>query len=197
MPDPCKQHVVSVLVADRVGILRDICTAVSDMGADIPGISQTVVMGYFTVILTAVFDKPVASDDVRKAIERNFAKSEASVAVRPCTDQTAALPVHGDRYILTVSGRDQKGILRVVTVFLADRGINIEDWYVHPRGGETTHIGKVTVPGRLDIKHLQDELTERLAGMGLVPKVQHENIFRATNDIGAIKSLLTEGSHAR
>jgi predicted amino acid-binding ACT domain protein len=38
-----KRYVLSVLVSDRVGILRDITAAVADLGANIDGISQTVV----------------------------------------------------------------------------------------------------------------------------------------------------------
>ena len=78
-----KRYVISVLVSDRVGVLRDITSAVTGMGANIDGISQTVVEGYFTVILTATFDRPKPPEEVREAILENFRKDEASVVVRP------------------------------------------------------------------------------------------------------------------
>ena len=45
------RYVVSVVVPDRVAILRDITSAVADLGGNIDGISQTVVQGYFTGVV--------------------------------------------------------------------------------------------------------------------------------------------------
>ena len=73
------RYVVSVLVADRVGILRDITGALADMGARIDGISQTVEAGYFTVILTASFDDKVSMEEIRNSIVQNFSADEAAV----------------------------------------------------------------------------------------------------------------------
>lgn len=52
------RYVISLLVADRIGILRELTTAVTDLGANIEGISQTVVQGYFTVIMIAGCSAP-------------------------------------------------------------------------------------------------------------------------------------------
>ena len=190
------RYVISVLVADRVAILRDITSAVTDLGANIDGISQTVVEGYFTVILTATFPALVSADSVRNAIQANFGSHEASIVVIAYdTDRAARPPVHGERYVFTVTGRDRPGILKTITTFLADKGINIEDWQVHFSADGVTHIGEVTVPRVLDVKQLQDEFRPLMASLNLVSCVQHENIFRATNEVGAIRALLEEGTH--
>jgi glycine cleavage system transcriptional repressor len=193
-----RQHfVVSVLVADRVGILRDITSAVTDMGANIDGISQTVVRGYFTVILTASMDRPHTPQSVREAIAGNFAPGEASIVVRPYDPAAdASYPTQGDRYVLTMTGKDRKGILKATTAFLAARNINIEDWYVIFEGDGVTHIGEITVPDRLDIKHVQAELAQTARELGLQSFIQHENIFRVTNEVGAVRELLRDGRHA-
>ena len=186
-----RHFVISVLVSDRVGILRDISTAVHDLCANIDKISQTVVMGHFTVILTATFDTPCAAETIRTAVLRNFAKDEALIVVRPFRPESVReSPPSGDRYILTLNGKDRKGILKTVTTFLAEKKINIEDWYVHLDEDETTHIGEITVPPLLDIEQVQHELAQIASAMGLASSVQHENIFRATNEIGPINFLL-------
>lgn len=191
------RFVVSVLVSDRVGVLRDITTAVSDMGANIDGISQTVVEGYFTVILTATFKKPQQPNAIARAIEENFRRDEASVVVRPYNRPSPELhTVDGETYVLTLSGRDRPGILKTVTTFLASRGINVEDWYVEFRGAHVTHMGEVTVPAALDIQQVKDELRRAVAPLKLDSDLQHENIFRATNEVGPIKSLLGGKPHA-
>jgi len=185
------RYVISVLVSDRVGILRDITSAATDRGANIDGISQTVVEGFFTVILTASFDRPCSADAVRDAILGNFPPGEASLVVRPAPPVGAARPAAaGERYIVTMNGADRKGILKTVTAFFASKGINVEDWYVEFSGAHVTHIGEVTVPRRLDIQQIQEEFRTVASSLGLVSLLQHNNIFRAINEIGPIQSLL-------
>jgi len=187
------RYVVSVLVADRVGILRDVTTAVTDMGANIDGISQTIVAGYFTVILTATFPESHSPADIQEAILHHFARHEAAVMVQPYAASEQRAPVKGSRYIVTITGRDRPRIMKTITTYFADKGINIEDWYVDFEGENVRHIGEVTVPRLLDIKQVQDEFQQLLAALGLDTNFQHENIFRATNEIGAIATLLQGG----
>lgn len=187
------RFVISVLIADRVGILRDVTSALTDLGANIDGISQTVVRGYFTVILTASFAAPISADAVESAIAGNFRKGEASIVVRPYDPKAEArAPARGDLYIITVTGRDRAGILKAATAFLASKGINIEDWYVIFEDSHVTHIGEITVPDKLDIKQVQDEFGQLMDAMELRTYIQHDNIFRATNEVGPIKVLLSE-----
>ena len=186
-----QRFVISVLVADRVGILRDITAALTDMDANIDGISQTVVEGYFTVILTATFDRAADCDEIHRALATRFGAAEASVAVRPFGRVAVRKPtVAGERYVVTLSGPDAKGILKGITAHLAERGVNVEDWYVHFDGARVTHVGEVTVPGLLDIQQVQKELQELMRPFGHRVSVQHENIFRATNDIGPVRALV-------
>ena len=188
------RHVISVLISDRVGVLRDITSAVTALGGNIDGISQTVVQGYFTVILTASFSRPCDAETIRSAILKNFAPDEASVVVRPYERAGEAEPtVRGERYILTLNGNDRPGILKTVTSFLAEKGVNIEDWFVEFHAGHVVHVGEITLPAQLDIRQLQTELKRTASALGLESVLQHENIFRATNDIGPIRALL-EGS---
>lgn len=189
------QYVISVLVADRVGILRDITAALTDMGANIVGISQTVVQGYFTVIVIAAFQKAHSQDEIGAAIGRQMHDAEPSVLVRKY-EMSGRKPVSGDRYILSMSGKDKPGILKAVTVFLAEKGVNVEDLFFRISGENVTHIGEVTVPRKLDIKQCQEELQSLLAPMGLAVGLQHENLFRVTNEVGAIQTLIRENGNA-
>ena len=197
-PSP-HRYVISVLIADRVAVLRDITSAVADLGGNIAGISQTVVAGYFTVILTASFTHPHTCESLRSAILDNFKGNEASIIVIPYDTQRASRhPVRGDRYIVTIAGTDRPGILKAVTTFLAEKGINVEDWHVAFEEDGVVHIGEITIPRLLDLKQVQDELHQILAPTGLVTCIQHENIFRVTNEVGAIgRMLLEEQSHAQ
>ena len=183
------RYVLSILIADRIGILSAITSGVTDLGANIEGISQTVVQGYFTVIMTVAFPQAVGEEAIRCAILNRFHKDEASVLVRPYTPR-ARVPVLGDSYILTMSGKDQPGILKALTGYLAEKKINVEDLFFRIVGAKVTHIGEVTVPAQLDLKQVQDELRDVMAPFALVIGLQHENLFRATNEVGSIRRLL-------
>jgi len=192
-----KRFVLSVLVPDRVGILRDISTAVAGLGANIDGISQTVTAGYFTVILTVTLDKSTSAETVREAVTAAFPAGEASVIVRDHGRRAARAPHRNtDRYVFTARGPDRRGILKAVTTYLAEKGINIEDWYVSFEGENVTHVGEVSVPSILDIQQVKSDLQQRLSPFGLTVGFQHENIFRVTHEVGAVRPLIVGKSNA-
>lgn len=194
MPVSIQRYVISVLIPDRVGILSGITSAIADLGANIEGISQTVVQGYFTVIVIAAFKTDIGEDAIGNAIQSRFRKNEAAVLVRPF-DPAAQVASEGDRYILTMSGKDCAGILKALTTYLAGQKINVEDLFFRISGEQVTHIGEVTVPRALDIKHVQDGLCQTMAPLGIAVSLQHENIFRATNEVGSVGLMLKENRH--
>lgn len=187
------RYIISVLIADRPGILRDITGAVAAMDANIDGIRQTVVAGYFTVMLTASFSQPYTPDEIQKKMMNAFSPGEASITVIPYDEHKVDKRQAGDAYIVTLTGDDCRGILKAITAFFAERNINIEDWNVEFSGPRITHVGQITVPKRLDIKQLQIEFRHLADSLALQAGIQHENIFRAISEVGPIKPLVTRG----
>jgi len=186
------RHVISVLIADRPGILRDVTAAVSALDGNIDAIRQTVVAGYFTVMLTATFPEPCRSEDLQRRMQQAFAPGEAHIATTPYDAAYAKSHAPGERYVVTLTGIDHSGILSAVTGFMATRHINIEDWNVIFDGNHVTHVAEVTVPPNLDIKQLQIEFRHLAETLGLHAGIQHENIFRAISEVGPIKPLVTK-----
>lgn len=189
------KFVVSVLVPDRVGILKRITAALNGLGGNITGISQTVVQGYFTVIVIVEFKAGVERGKIYEALTNRFENKDASVVVRDFEDARLPKP-DGSRYILTMFGKEQPGILKRVTAFLAEKNVNIEDLFFKIQGDRVTHIGELTVPDALDVRQLQEDLQALLAPMELRGMLQHENIFRATNEVDAVIALLREENNA-
>ncbi len=187
--DPTR-YVISVLAPDRIGIIKRITSAITDLGGDIDGMSQTVIHGYFTVILTAKFQSAYTKDEIHRAILNNFDAGEASVVIRDFEERNLPEKIQNrERYILTLTGQDRPGILKTVTSYLAENNINIEDYYFTIQGEHVTHIGEVSVPTEIDIKQLQGELQTLVASIDLVATLQHEFLFRAANDIFSIRQL--------
>lgn len=190
------KFVLSILVADHPGIMCAITSAITDQGGNINGIRQTVVEGYFSIILTATFAAGATAANLHAAVTANFPPGEASIVVRPYAPVAMdSAIIGGTTYILVIAGPDRPGILRAATGCLANHGVNIEDWSYHFDGPQVTYIGVLTVPRDVAVAAMQDVLRATLAPLEITCSLQHENIFRATSEIGPVKSIL-EGRHA-
>lgn len=183
-----RRYVISVLIPDTVGILHKISSAVTGRGGNIDSLSQTVVEGYFTVILTATYERNVTAELVQGDVKSRFSDSEAQVAVRPFVRQMTSSS--GERCVLTVTGRDAKGVVKAVTGVLASLNINIEDWFMNLSGRKAVYVGEVVVPAGTDLKRVKALVRGALSDLDLKVSLQSENIFRATNDIGSVHDLL-------
>lgn len=183
------QFVVSVLLPDRVGILNTVSKAIADYGGNIDSLSQTVTNGYFTLVLTAQFEAPVSREGLQQAIARGFDIDEASIVVREHTPPPSSAPPT-QRYILTMSGADRPGLLKTVTGFLVEKGINIIDYYFDFHRGKVVHIAEVEIAEEKDVHTVSESLKQLLANDGFQTTLQHEYLFRATNEIFSIRQLV-------
>jgi len=85
--------------------------------------------------------------------------------------------------VITAFGRDQPGIVRRFSQYLAGKDINIVDLYGDRTGDEFVLIGQLEVPKRWDIRLLQEDLAQMGSELGFAVKLQHENVFVATNQL--------------
>jgi len=188
MREPSR-HVIAVLLPDRVGILRDVTAGVVALGGNIEGIRQTVVDGFFSLVFTAAFPAGVTAETVRAALARRL-DADASLTVRAYGARPRPPLAGGVRYVAMTRGPDRPGTIHAVSAFFVEHGINIEDWQVESDGADTIYTAQVTLPPSVDFRRVQAAFRARLAPRGLSATIVHENIFRATNEIGPIKGLL-------
>lgn len=180
-----QEFVISVLTPDRVGLIAGVTHAVYAAGGNIRAISQTVLQGYFTIILTATLPDECAPAQLQRAIEATGRAGELSVLVRPRANAgspPAALPA-GDRFVLTISGPDQPGILARISAYLASRGINIEDLAAHTDNARFLVMGEVVLPASEDVRQVYIDLSALLPADDRLVTLQHVNVFAATNEI--------------
>ena len=74
MSETGNQFVISIMSRDRVGIVYEISKAISELDGNIADIRQSVLCGYFTMILLASFPDAVN----QRAIERKLAEVDAN-----------------------------------------------------------------------------------------------------------------------
>ena len=181
-----KRFVITVLAQDRVGIIADVSRVLYDLGGNLEALSQTVVWGWFTMIICAAFPEEVHADEVRSAIEQAGAFAATVLpfdAFKPCR------PIDGEPFVVTASGRDKPGIVHRLTQCFARKGINIEDVWNEVRAGDFIVIFHVTVPAHVDPKDARYDLEQAGEEAGVTVTMQHQDIFTATNSLSVHSSV--------
>jgi glycine cleavage system transcriptional repressor len=188
-PIVAKRYIITLMAANRVGILAAISTAMAELGGDLHEVSQTVMQKYFTIILAAEFpdhrNPQVVVDHLRDVcrpygVEVNLKD--------PSQEQLQEEPPGGvERYFLTLTGHDTPGVIRKISSRLAEERIDITDLYaVRGRSDDDqitfVMVMELAVPLGTDALALQKELEAMGDSIGLAAALQHENIFAATND---------------
>ena len=193
MQRPCqpqtRRFVTSVLVTDRVGLLRDITQAVFALEGNIGSIRQTVIDGFFNLVFTSDHPGPVTPESLRALLGSSL-ESEAVVTVLDRPETHAQAVPAGSRFVVMTRGEDRPGTILAITSFLVEHGVNIEDWLVEEEDGKVVYIAQVVVPEAADFRMIQEAFRVAMAARGLTALLCHENIFRATNEIGPIKALI-------
>jgi glycine cleavage system transcriptional repressor len=180
-----KRYIITLMAANRVGILAAITTSLAELGGDLQEVSQTVMQRFFTIIMSAEFpehrDPAVIVDHIR-GVCRPFG---VEVNLKdPDLESPQGPPPEGvERYFLTAEGEDKPGMIRQISARLAQEGIDITDVFARRAEGKTfVMVMELAVPAGVDALALQRELEELGSAVGLSASLQHEDIFTATND---------------
>jgi glycine cleavage system transcriptional repressor len=181
-----KRYIITLMAANRVGILAALATALTELGGDLQEVSQTVMQKFFTIILAADFPdhrEPQVIVDHIRGVCRPYG---VEVCLKDPSRETLQPPPPGgvEKYFLTLTGHDTPGIIRQISARLAEDAIDIADLYAVRQSEDRSFVMilELAVPPGVDALKLQSEV-EALGGpIGLSATLQHENIFAATND---------------
>jgi glycine cleavage system transcriptional repressor len=181
-------YIVTVTAADRVGIVFSVAGTLRDHGGNILELSQTVMRGYFTIILAVEFDGPRDPKSLGETIRERGKRFDLTVAVieakNGAVEPTAS---SGDRFILTVLGDDQPGNIHGIAGCLAAHGVNIVDLHARVVGNRFSLVMEAFLPPDLSPATVRAELERFGRDHGLEAYVQHENIFLATNEPSPVR----------
>jgi glycine cleavage system transcriptional repressor len=187
MSDPQEQFVISIMSRDRVGIVYEVSKAISELGGNIADIRQSVLCGYFTMILLASFPPKVA----RRAIERKLAEVDAhsDTAIEAMVEKVkgrapaSASPFPENAYVLTATGADRIGFVATVTSFCVRHNINILDLSTTVSEGAYVMILVIDLNHCASIGEVRRDLQQFAEKTGLKVVLQHHHIFRAVSEI--------------
>ena len=187
MSDTKPQFVLSIMSKDHVGIIYQVARAISSLDGNIADVRQSVLSGYFTMILVASFPAGVT----RRAVERKLAEADANsetaieVMVREADQNALAAfaPDPKNSYVLTATGADQVGIVARVSQFCVQHNINILDLSTTVSDGEYVMIMLIDMALAGPISLVRQALKAFSQDSGLKVVLQHYDIFRAVNEI--------------
>lgn len=181
-------YIVTVTAADRVGIVFSVAGTVRDQGGNILELSQTVMRGYFTIILAVQFPEPKATRALADSITERGRRFGMTVAVIETKEEPVEPAVsHGERFILTVLGADHPGNIHGITGCLAAHGVNIVDLHARVDGVRFSLVMEAFLPPDLPPSTVRAELERFGRDHELEAYVQHENIFLATSEPSPVR----------
>jgi glycine cleavage system transcriptional repressor len=172
--------VISVMDRDRSGIVAEVTEGISALGGNLADLRESVLCGYFTMILIAGFPAGVSVEQVEQALAGQTS-SQVSVALH---EGSFAEPQATDHaYILSAVGRDRAGLVAQVSRFCFEHGVNILDLASHVEADQYTMMLQLDLSSIQALEDFQADLSSFGKSSGLNLVLQHNDIFRATNEI--------------
>ncbi len=178
-------YVINVMSEDRPGIVAGVSTTISDLGGNIESCSQTVLNGYFTLIMMFTLKEEWNVEELKE----NILQTES---LYDCQIMISAMPPSAEKqeenkpdiYVITAFGKDRKSIVAAFSQYLSGKEINILDLYGNiTSNNEFVLISQVEIDSHHDIKNIQLDLEELGNELDFTVRLQHNNIFVATNQI--------------
>ena len=182
--------IVSVFSKDRVGIIADVTKAILSLDGDLGDLSQAVLNGYFTMIFVAEFNCKIESKKLRKEIINNLSVNSdgISVAVKELTDDSAldnyeSSGIDENKYVMTVTSDNREGLVAEISGFLKQNQINILNLSTKVSDGQYIMMYILDLSAISFIDVLREKIKELATERKLQIVLQHNDIFRATNEI--------------
>ena len=186
-------YVLNVMSDDHPGIVAAVTGVVESLGGNIDACSQTVLGGYFTLIMIVSLPQSIDAGQLAERVRQaESSGSDFQVLARPMLPPTGLGGKDTtERFVITAFGPDRPGIVRRFSQYLAGKDINIVDLFGDRTGDDFVLIGQVEVPAHWDTRMMQVDLEQMGQELGFTVKLQHENIFVATNQLRLPAQSLT------
>ena len=184
------QFVIAIMSKDRVGIVADVTRVVSALGGNLADLTQTVLCGYFTMLLIADFSDEVDAERLKKELGALGATGDGPIEVTVkmvaghlVSEEKSRRRQSDHAYVLTAAGKDRIGLVAKVSGFLARNGINILDLATTVADNRYTMIFLVDIASEERLSPIREGLSALGEAEGLGITLQHNDIFMATNEI--------------
>lgn len=194
MPIRSEDFIIAVMAKDRPGIIAAITQTVFELGGNVTELSQTVMGGYFTLILRASLPAGREEEVIKQRLEEDWPELALAACVRHFSRERLFEPEPATAaYFLTMQGKDRPGLISRITTYLAGRQINIEDLYTRSEGDSITLILQIRPQNRQSAEQLRADLEKLGNELEIDIHLLHQDILRATSEVGAIRRMVQQG----
>ena len=180
-----QKYIISVASLDRVGIIADVTSVICHLKGNLEDLSQTVMRGYFSMMLLAEMPDNVSAQELQMALEKGAPLSPGRFTVfpyQPPKEKTSSQP-SDNCYVLTASGADKPGLVAAVTNLLRDYSINVIDLSTKNESQVYTMMYLIEIPSGTKIEELRKVLADRMAEYGVTIGLRHQALFKMVNEI--------------
>lgn len=184
-----KKAVISVLGADRPGIIAAVTRILFEHDCNIENVSQTILQSEFSGIFITAMPETLAIDALGGYLREELNPLDLHVFVKGL-DTPSGPHITGKNsqpFVITTKGPDRKGLVAAVTEIIARYGANVTNLQAVFKGGDDPDnnimIYEVDVPNDIDQQALYSDLRAKAQELTLHISIQHRNIFEAINRI--------------
>jgi predicted amino acid-binding ACT domain protein len=187
MTQPRELFVISITSRDRIGIVYEVAKAISELEGNIADVRQSVLCGYFSMILLASFPSNVNQRLIERKLAEADSHSESAIEamVRKAEDGAlsygASIPENA--YVLTATGQDRVGFVAMLASFCVKHQINILDLSTTTSDGAYVMILIVDLSRCTSIDDVRHHLQQFSQEKDIKAVLQHYDIFRALHEI--------------
>ena len=183
-----KQMIISVMSKDRPGIIADVTGAIYELNGSLADLKQSVLCGYFTMILTASFVDSVTANEVAEKISGVESETRLEVVVKDFVGTIHSELDYGNSniYVITAQGVNRNGLVARMGGLCFGYGINILDFDTAVSDGLYSMILHVDLSGVASVEDIYMAVEHFGKETGLDVVMQHSDIFKATNDIALL-----------
>lgn len=172
--------IITAVGADRPGMAHAVAAVLSDAGYNIEDTTMTRLSGEFAMIL--IVSAPQSSgaiDDLQQRLVPLETSHGLFISCRAFVPEAQAPSSAAERYILSVYGPENRGLVARITGVLASRGVNISDVQTRVASGGAMYIMlfELETPPTLNLEELSRELevAAREIGAQISLRLMEEN----------------------
>lgn len=172
--------VITVMDRDRPGIVAEVTEGISAMSGNLADLRQTVLCGYFTMIMLADFPPGLTAQEIEQTLSRGRTFRVMAAGGEGLLPEFEASE---HVYVLSASAPNRAGLVAQVSRFCCDHDVNILDLASHAEDGRYTMMLQLDLANIEQLERFEGELTAFGERTGLSLVLQHNDIFRASNEI--------------
>jgi glycine cleavage system transcriptional repressor len=180
--------IITVLGKDRPGIISLVTNYLFDLDCNLVNINQMILQNEFAGFFIIEPPSNLTTDILQEKMTNEFEPTGLNVHVNEveANDGNKA-PARGETFLMTTIGPDRKGIVARFSKIISQYNANIENLKAVFKGGTDPNANimsyQVFVPFETDQPGLFNDLRNKAEILNLDIRIQHKNIFEATNKI--------------